>query len=113
MQELTLNSTRIRIISHLEILLIFNELTQTEVDLALTVLNQESFTQIAEERVSMNKCCNLKCKAILPADHVMRVVSRKFNIHKKGFIEHNTDPRVFCGKVKPSDKSECEDHYTK
>jgi Rtr1/RPAP2 family len=79
--------------------------------MSLSVVNNESLSMIIEERVSMNKCCNLKCSKILPAEQVMKIVSRKFNILKKGTIQENTNPKVFCGKIKLSDISECEDAY--
>lgn len=108
-QDLTLNQTRLNILSHLQYLLIYTELPPPDVDLALTALNSESFHMISEERVSMNKCCNLKCKELIPASIVMRVTTKKYIVHGK--IQENTEPRIFCGKVKPSDKSACEEAY--
>jgi hypothetical protein len=85
---------------------------QPDIDLALTVLNGDSFKMIGEERTSMNKCCNLKCRVVLPAEHVNKVVNKKYVVKPGGKLVENLDPRVFCGKIKPTDPvSSCEVAY--
>jgi hypothetical protein len=39
------------------------------------------------------------------------VISRKFIILKGGIMQENKDPRVFCNKISPNDRSSCEDFY--
>lgn len=77
------------------------------------VLTAENFQQVAEERVTMNKCCNLECLTQVDSEYVKKLLSRKFNILRSGKIEENTDPRVFCDKVSTLkvSLSKCEQKY--
>lgn len=74
-------------------------------------MSANDYQDIAEMRVTYKRCCNLKCAQFLTEDHVNKIVSRKFIILKGGHMQENNDPRVFCGKVSPNDKSKCEDAY--
>ena len=77
----------------------------------LNVISSNDYQEIAEERVALRRCCNLRCPQFLSDDHVNKVISRKFIILKGGHKEENKDPRDFCGKVSPNEKSKCQDAY--
>ena len=64
-----------------------------------------------EERVSLRRCCNLKCSEKVPKEQVKLVIARKFVIEKGGKMVENNNPKVYCGKVRPNDASECEQAY--
>lgn len=58
--DLTLNTLRVKLLSHLQRLLIYNELDLSGgVEVPLKVMSVESFHQVAEERFNGNTCCNL------------------------------------------------------
>jgi hypothetical protein len=112
-QDLTVNSLRGRLIDFCQQLLIHQAIEpKSEVfDFALGVLSLQQVEDIMEERVSLRRCCNLKCSEKVPEEQAKLVIARKFVIQKGGKMVENTNPKVYCGKVRPKDVSECEQAY--
>jgi hypothetical protein len=48
---------------------------------------------------------------MIPEEQVKLVIARKFVIQKGGKMVENTNPKVYCGKVRPNDASECEQAF--
>jgi hypothetical protein len=112
-QDLTVNSLRGRLIDFCQQLLIHQAIEpKSEVfDFALGVLSLQQVEDIMEERVSLRRCCNLKCSEKVPEEQAKLVIARKIVIQKGGKMVENTNPKMFCGKVRPNDVSECEQAY--
>lgn len=112
-QDLTVNSLRGRLIDFCQQLLIHQAIDPaSEVfDYALGVLSLQQVEDIMEERVSLRRCCNLRCHEKVPEEQAKLVIARKFVIQKGGKMVENINPKVYCGKVRPNDASECEQAY--
>lgn len=94
-KDLTFNSLRIKIIGYSQKMLICNEIDD-EFNAALSLQNGISLDEIVEERVSMFRCCNLRCAQVLPEQHVKKITARKLIIRKDGTLQENSNPKVFC-----------------
>ena len=69
-QDLTVNTLRSRLVDFTQQILIHQGI-DPESDAfkdALGVLSLQQFDEIAEERVSLRRCCNLKCPKKLPEE---------------------------------------------